>query len=83
MIYATDKAISSTISDLYGASLYYKHLAEENLLACDNTLKLKNNFVKYAEKNGIETPKFEHNVTSKKRFIKKKKSNVVDFKQLG
>ncbi len=83
VIYATDKAISSTISDLYGASLYYKHLAEENLLACDNTLKLKNNFVKYAEKNGIETPKFEHNVTSKKRFIKKKKSNVVDFKQLG
>lgn len=83
VIYTTDKAIASAISDLYGASLYYKHLSEENLLTCNNTLKLKDNFVKYAEQNGIELPMFGHNVTLKKRFIKKKKSNVVDFKQLG
>lgn len=50
VIYATDKAINNTIEDLHGASLYYKDLANQNLLASETNEKLENAFTSYSER---------------------------------
>lgn len=82
VIYATDKAINGFATDLYGAFLYHKHLAEENNLLANKLSTLQNNFIEYANKNGIDIQNtFIANPVSK-RFVKKKnsKDNIVDFK---
>lgn len=87
VIYATDKAINNAVNNLYGSSLYYNHLANENLLNANLAATLQNNFIGYANQNGIDISEVSSYpvLKTKKRFIKKKnkteKNNVVDFKQ--
>lgn len=80
VIYATPKAIATIYEDLYGTSLYYKHLATKNALASDKAASLQNSFAKYAAKNEIE---LNSDLKLKKRFIKRKnsKTNIIKFKQ--
>lgn len=85
VIYATDKSLNDTISSLYGQALYHKHLANENNLTSNRASSLQNNFIDYANQNGIEIDNNLVSIKSKKRFIKKKihndnQSNVIDFK---
>lgn len=80
VIYATDKAINGTISDLYSETLYYNHLAIENSSKANLSANLQNNFIDYANQNGITlTSNFQNPI--KKRFVKRKfKNNIIDFK---
>ena len=81
VIYATDKAINGVISDLYSETLYYNHLAKENLSKANLTANLQSNFIRFANQNEIEvTSNFK--TSTKKRFVKRKsKSNIIDFNQ--
>lgn len=82
VIYATNKAINSITSDLYGVSLYHDHLAKENASQANIATNLQNSFIQYAKNNNIELSDISKVQTSK-RFVKRKaKSNkVIDFKQ--
>lgn len=87
VIYASNKAINNIIEDLHGASLYYKDLANQNLLASNDNINLQNAFIDYANANGIEvqnsSASAQSTLVQKKRFVKRKnkKNNVIDFKQ--
>lgn len=72
IIYATNKAINGMIENLYSISLYHKHLARENNLVSVTSASLQNDFVSYANKNGIEILSKNEVSKPKKRFIKKK-----------
>ncbi len=86
VIYATDKAVNNVVNNLYGSSLYYNHLANENLLNANLAANSQNNFTTYANKNGIDISEASNYpvLKTKKRFVKKKnkaeQNNVIDFK---
>lgn len=85
IIYATDKAVTGLIEDLYGMSLYHRHLAIENNLIANNVLSLQTAFIKYTNQNEITIDNSFNSNKLKRRFIKKKvtldnQNNIVDFK---
>ena len=50
VIYATDKALNDVVSDLYGVSLYHRHLAKEHASQADLATNLQNAFNAYANR---------------------------------
>lgn len=51
VIYGTDKAVCNTISDLYGISLYHKHLVDYHTRLSKEAANLQNDFIEYASQN--------------------------------
>lgn len=51
VIYATDKSVCNTISDLYGVSLYHKHLVDYHTRLSKEAANLQNQFIEYASQN--------------------------------
>ena len=81
VIYATDKAINTVTQELYSSSLYYSHLAKENIYKSKENSNLQKDFVNYAKQNGIDLNSVQY-ATPAKRFIKRKnKNNVIDFQK--
>lgn len=79
VIYATDKAICGIVGDLYGSSLYYKHLATENTILSNANHDLQNEFIAYANENEISLDGLPDTVTGNQ--AKSIEDNVIDFKQ--
>lgn len=51
VIYGTDKSICTAISDLYGVSLYHKHLVDYHTNLSKKAANLQNDFIEYASQN--------------------------------
>lgn len=90
VIYTTNNAITNTIDNLYGSSLYYNHLAQENASLANSYSNLQNELIDYANSNGIEFDnglKGTNNpLSQKRRFIKRKTfsnkdNNIINFNQ--
>ena len=54
ILYATPNGINKRIFDLYSKALYREQGAEDRAFSLDETRELKNTYISYAEKNGIE-----------------------------
>lgn len=54
IFYATPDGINKRIFDLYSKALYRGQRADGRDISLDETRKLKNTYISYAEKNGIE-----------------------------
>jgi len=79
VIYATDKAICGIVGDLYGSSLYYKHLATENTILSNANRDLQNEFIAYATENEISLDGLPDTFTGNN--VRVQEDNVIDFKQ--
>lgn len=79
VIYANDKSICNTISDLYGVSLYHKHLVDYHATLSKEAAKLQNEFIEYASQNGISPENLPEVI--RKNMTPHEQNNVIDFKQ--